>query len=223
MKRLLCAAACTLLTAAAAAPALAATETLLFTADTGLHQVIPNGSPWASATITEDHGALDFLVHLNDGLFFYNSTPSLGFQLDKLGASISGISFNAAGTSSVVGGGTVAGMGTFNYGVTCTNCGIFGNLIGAPQADQVTFTVSHPTGLTLADVSNNPSGYAMALAAWAYLVIDDCPVAAEGSAGAFTAGVPEPSTWAMMLIGLVGLGFAFRSKRRISRFSVRPA
>jgi probable HAF family extracellular repeat protein len=26
--------------------------------------------------------------------------------------------------------------------------------------------------------------------------------------------VPEPSTWAMMLLGLAGLGFAFRSRRK---------
>jgi hypothetical protein len=31
------------------------------------------------------------------------------------------------------------------------------------------------------------------------------------------AAVPEPSTWAMMLIGFAGLGFAFRqSRRRVS-------
>jgi hypothetical protein len=29
------------------------------------------------------------------------------------------------------------------------------------------------------------------------------------------AGVPEPSTWVMMLIGFLGLGFAFRQSRRI--------
>jgi PEP-CTERM motif len=30
-------------------------------------------------------------------------------------------------------------------------------------------------------------------------------------------GVPEPSTWAMMLLGFAGLGFAFRqSRRRVS-------
>jgi hypothetical protein len=31
------------------------------------------------------------------------------------------------------------------------------------------------------------------------------------------AAVPEPSTWAMMLLGFLGLGFAFRqSRRRVS-------
>jgi hypothetical protein len=31
-----------------------------------------------------------------------------------------------------------------------------------------------------------------------------------------TTGVPEPSTWAMLLIGFVGLGFAFRQRRRMT-------
>jgi PEP-CTERM motif len=32
-------------------------------------------------------------------------------------------------------------------------------------------------------------------------------------------GVPEPSTWAMMLIGFAGLGFAFRQSRRKESFA----
>jgi hypothetical protein len=32
-------------------------------------------------------------------------------------------------------------------------------------------------------------------------------------------GVPEPSTWAMMLIGFAGLGFAFRQSRRKVSFA----
>jgi hypothetical protein len=34
------------------------------------------------------------------------------------------------------------------------------------------------------------------------------------SASSVTPGVPEPSTWAMMLVGFAGLGFAFRRSRR---------
>ena len=36
--------------------------------------------------------------------------------------------------------------------------------------------------------------------------------AADGFFGAITS-VPEPSTWAMMLVGLAGLGFAARRRR----------
>ena len=35
-----------------------------------------------------------------------------------------------------------------------------------------------------------------------------------GTATDLTSGVPEPSTWAMMLIGFTGLGFAFQQSRR---------
>ena len=31
--------------------------------------------------------------------------------------------------------------------------------------------------------------------------------------------VPEPSTWAMLLIGFAGLGFAFRQSRRKAPFA----
>jgi PEP-CTERM motif len=36
---------------------------------------------------------------------------------------------------------------------------------------------------------------------------------------AVTSGVPEPATWAMMLLGFVGLGFAFRQSRRKVSFA----
>jgi hypothetical protein len=37
--------------------------------------------------------------------------------------------------------------------------------------------------------------------------------------GTSTGAVPEPSTWAMMLLGFVGLGFAFRRSRRKAAFA----
>jgi hypothetical protein len=42
------------------------------------------------------------------------------------------------------------------------------------------------------------------------------------SAGLFvnaTSAVPEPATWGMMLLGFVGLGFAFRNRRRMVGFA----
>jgi hypothetical protein len=33
------------------------------------------------------------------------------------------------------------------------------------------------------------------------------------------AAVPEPSTWAMMLLGFAGLGFAFRRSQRNAAFA----
>jgi hypothetical protein len=40
-----------------------------------------------------------------------------------------------------------------------------------------------------------------------------------GEIRGFLAAVPEPSTWAMMLIGFLGLGFAFRTSRRRVSFA----
>jgi hypothetical protein len=40
-----------------------------------------------------------------------------------------------------------------------------------------------------------------------------------GEIRGFLAAVPEPSTWAMMLIGFAGLGFAFRRSRRKMSFA----
>lgn len=34
-----------------------------------------------------------------------------------------------------------------------------------------------------------------------------------------TSAVPEPATWGMMLLGFVGLGFAFRNRRRMAYFA----
>jgi len=209
MKRFLCG---VTLAALAIMPARAATEIINLT-DSNLSLAIPGGSPWGSVMITEDAGALDFTVHLNDGLFFYSAAPSFGFELDKAGATVGAVAFTGgAGASNIVDGGTITGFGSFNYGVTCPTCAVF----GPPQASQVTFTVSHPTGLTLGDVTNNQSGFAAAAQAWVYLVADICPVAVEGTAGgaAPVVGVPEPSTWAMMLLGFAGLAYAFRKRFR---------
>jgi PEP-CTERM motif len=40
--------------------------------------------------------------------------------------------------------------------------------------------------------------------------------AIEGSIITISAAVPEPSTWAMMLLGFAGIGFAARHMRRLS-------
>jgi hypothetical protein len=42
--------------------------------------------------------------------------------------------------------------------------------------------------------------------------------------GTFPTGVPEPSTWAMMLLGFAGLGFAFQQSRRADiKHNISPA
>ena len=40
-----------------------------------------------------------------------------------------------------------------------------------------------------------------------------------GNISTLTSAVPEPSTWATMLLGSAGLGFAFRQSRRKASFA----
>ena len=42
-----------------------------------------------------------------------------------------------------------------------------------------------------------------------------CPKGCIAVFSETTSAVPEPSTWAMMLLGFLGLAFAFRTKRRV--------
>ena len=41
------------------------------------------------------------------------------------------------------------------------------------------------------------------------------------ASSALVAGVPEPSTWAMMILGFLGLGFmAYRRKQNVTAFRI---
>jgi hypothetical protein len=49
------------------------------------------------------------------------------------------------------------------------------------------------------------------------------PISTAASGALFevgqTSAVPEPATWGMLLLGFIGLGFAFRNRRKISAFA----
>jgi hypothetical protein len=57
----------------------------------------------------------------------------------------------------------------------------------------------------------------------AFSITEEFIVTASGTGSASStidvAAVPEPATWAMMLLGFVGLGFAFRQSRRKVSFA----
>ena len=199
------------------------TEQLNFNWDNGLYLVVQSqlGMSWGTATITESAGTLVFDIGLDQSIvpnFFY--TPSgnaatVGFNLDVSNATISNIVFNGGAIGHAVPGAIMGGAGALDYGVRCDNCPIFGSLLGQPAASDVSFTVSAPGGLTLADLKANSNGIVSAAQTWILAVVNDCPVAAVGIiADPSVPAVPEPSTWAMMLLGFAGLSFAFRRSRR---------
>jgi hypothetical protein len=197
------------------------TQSLDFNWDgSGLHLLVgqPLGVSWGSGSITESGGSLLFDISLSQNLapnFFYNGGGStIGIDLNVSDASISNILFDGGALGHATTGGTVGQAGTFNYGIACTNCGIFGNLGGSPQATHVSFTIQDvSTPLTLHNLVSNPSGFVVAATTQILLGTVDCPVDGVGSIGA-VAGVPEPATWAMLMLGFAALAVISRRKLR---------
>jgi hypothetical protein len=173
---------------------------------------------WGIATISENAGALVFDIALKQSVvpnFFYTpsgNVPTVGFNLDVSNATISNILFNGFAVGHAVPGAIMGTAGSLGYGVRCDTCSVFGS-----SASEVSFTVSAPGGLTLGDLKANSNGVVSAAQTWIMAVVGDCPVAVTGiiaDPSGFTPAVPEPSTWAMMLIGFAGLSFAVRRLRR---------
>jgi hypothetical protein len=69
-------------------------------------------------------------------------------------------------------------------------------------------SASSPTTASISTVFIQPGVYDL----W-YAEVNGLPAVLQASA------VPEPSTWAMMLLGFAGLGFAFRQSRRKVSFA----
>jgi hypothetical protein len=92
---------------------------------------------------------------------------------------------------------------------------LFGALLG-------TFTAT-PTGPGDYFLLGSNYSFTAGSSGTLYGVVNDCPNCYADNSGGFTVtlalatglpvGVPEPGTWAMMLLGLGGIGFAMRRKK----------
>ena len=76
------------------------------------------------------------------------------------------------------------------------------------SANLLPLSASGPTSFATTTVFIQPGVYDL----W-YAEVNGLPAVLQASA------VPEPSTWAMMLLGFAGLGFAFRQSRRKVSFA----
>jgi hypothetical protein len=192
----------------------------------------PGGSCGTVMVTGDTTGTLTYTVDLPSNVSFHaNHSGSSGtgpffyFQLtDPGGGAIvfSSIGTNGAGysynTPTTVGGPFTPNPGnfpgTYNYEATCTNS-TAGKICGGP----FTFKVS---GATTSDpfIIGSPSGGGPFSADSVAFVADlsiaagtsgcDFDSACTGYVGSslVSTGVPEPSTWAMMIIGFAGLAFA---------------
>jgi hypothetical protein len=173
--------------------------------------------PFGKIVVTEDNGSLDIVETLNSGFRIHDGnsnhnalsfslfgTPNPTISVTALdGGALAG--FKLVSASSV----SAPPFGTFDYALDCTVCGpgYGGGFVGP-----LSFKLSANTALTLASLQpNNGIFFASDLVSSA----DGNPT---GNVGAIAA-VPEPSTWAMLLLGFAGVGFLTYRKRQSVRFA----
>jgi hypothetical protein len=125
-----------------------------------------------------------------NGIFYFASIPGPPLLLN------SGVG-GQTGYNTISGGLTAADFTEFDF-TTGLSDGTHPNFAGAPMLFGLTQVFSANTG--------GPTEIATAQ-------YDNLSFAIN------VAGVPEPSTWAMMLLGFAGLGFAFRQSRRKVSFA----
>jgi hypothetical protein len=164
-------------------------------------------APYATVTALQAGSDVTFSVQLLDSLVFNKSTAfdAFAFSFSDKVATIVNIADNGAGvfTSSPVAT-AQDGFGTFKQGITNTTTG----------STLLTFTAQSELLANLI-ISTIPPGDTRVL----FAADVSGPIGTGNIGGGVVAGVPEPATWGMMLLGFVGLGFAFRQQRRRVSFA----
>jgi hypothetical protein len=205
---------------AGACAALALTAGLASAASATVYNLNVDGSsggsfPGSAGTVTVTsaaNGGLTFDVSLISPDTFHSNGghTSFAFTLngDASGVALSGLTTNNSATWSGLGGpGSFPdpSIGSFEYGLDCSSC-------SPPDPSYATtlhFTVTatdHST-LSLVDVGNGVFGAAN---------LRNGTTGNTGAVGftAGTPGVPEPATWAMLIVGMGMVGAGMRMRRR---------
>ena len=165
-----------------------------------------------SAFGTGNFGTVDVTGDSNDLHFVINVAPGMIVDTGShfaVAMNLSGSGFTYVGPNAF----TLAGPGSisnspfsgFNLGLNCVSCG---NGASNPFGSSLTFDITG-TGLGVLAANNyngNPINFAVDV------------VRSGGVTGVIGGGlggaVPEPSAWALMILGFGGVGAAIRSRRR---------
>jgi len=173
------------------------------------------------------NNALLFNLHSNPSTISYSTSPfAQNNTLSPDPANSSVVSGNTAAgsfTAPPYTSGSSSGPPYFEYQVTFTATGLSGGNTTANQFNQLTFEVA---GVTVSDLQAL-SGCQTGCGSTDYFFASDVWDANTGNTGSAAAvflshgpfpvgSVPEPSTWAMMILGFFGVGFmAYRRKSQV--------
>lgn len=164
-----------------------------------------------TVTVTDIAGGVTVDVALIAGINFVNTGgPHTPFTYN-LNATPTSITFTNPAIFSGAGTSSATPYGSFNRGVDMVG----GNGAPGSQHGPLDFTI---LGITTANFTANSLGYFFG---------SDLIRLSNGATGSVAAGtfvmtaVPEPSTWAMMILGFFGVGFM--AHRRKTQGSIRLA
>lgn len=203
-----------------AAPASAATVLYNFTLDGLTGSPLPAG-PYGTISVNDFGGTsqLDFDVKLAPNFFFNDSKSFQAFDY-LLGGSVTNVSITTTGfTDAGLGSYTAPGIVTngdttkFNYAILCASLCAGGNPNGTINELIFSVTGSNLSVGSISDTNNHP-GLPIYFAA--DIAYEGGPSVLTGNIGATISGgaVPEPETWALMLLGFGGIGLMLRARKR---------
>jgi hypothetical protein len=175
------------------------------TYDLTVSQAFPSGPTYGVVTTTQNGANVDVSVTLTDGFQFVKTGnhDTFTFNTNDATFALADVSgFNPSSVSAFLVGSNPS-FGTFTVGMECSACGNGG--AGKLPGDTLSFTVAN----TLVDnFVPNDSGYIFSAD-----IIGGNTTGAVGVMG-LTPGVPEPATWAMMILGMGMVGAGLRMRRR---------
>jgi hypothetical protein len=173
-------------------------------------------SPYGQVEVTQGVNALNFSVTLFDGLKFTDTGAHYAFSFSLTGEPAVGLAGAPAGFTLVTNPNSLPNspFGDFDYGIACSVCEP--NTGG--YAGPLNFSITG-TGLTLAMLApatglynGNPVLFA------ADTIAPLAPGSTQAVTGTIGGGipgsVPEPATWAMMILGFAMVGAGLRLRRR---------
>jgi hypothetical protein len=165
----------------------------------------PNGVTYGVVTTTQNGANVDVSVVLSSGFHFVKTGnhDSFTFNSNDSTLSASDVVSIAPNTVSAFSPGSNPAFGSYSIGMECGSCGNGG---AGQLGGTLAFTVLNTN---LSNFVNNASGYVFS----ADIIGDGVTGAVGAGVTGGAPGVPEPATWAMMIMGMGMVGAGMRMRR----------